>query len=141
MGRRLLYCVALVGTAAAQTAGDIKLVNGRTAGAYDGLLQVYYNIAWYSVCDDNFSDEHVALICQQLFGTPGWVSWTTDLGHCYTPVTGPTLNLEYTHSSFYYSTVDDRHHVTRPHRGKHDVLRGLHFFRGDAGYRLGRLRL
>ena len=105
MERRLLYLAALVETAAAQTAGDIKLLNGRTAGAYDGLLQVYYNSAWYSVCDDYFSDEHVALVCQQLFGT-GWVSWTTDLGHCYTPVTGPTLNLEYTYSSFYYGTVD-----------------------------------
>ena len=38
MERRLLYLAALVETAAAQTAGDIKLLNGRTAGAYDGLL-------------------------------------------------------------------------------------------------------
>ena len=105
MGRRLLYLAVLVETAAAQTVGDIKLVNGRTAGAYDGLIQVYYNSAWYSVCDDSFADEHAELVCQQLFGT-GWVSWTTDLGHCYTPVTGPTLNLEYTYSSFYYGTVD-----------------------------------
>lgn len=97
MGRRLLYLAVLVETAAAQTVGDIKLVNGRTAGAYDGLLQVYYNSAWYSVCDDNFEDEHAGLVCQQLFGT-GWVSWTNDNGHCYTPVTGPILDLEYTYS-------------------------------------------
>lgn len=98
MGRRLLYLAVLVETAAAQTVGDIKLVNGRTAGAYDGLLQVYYNSAWYSVCDDNFEDEHAGLVCQQLFGT-GWVSWTNDNGHCYTPVTGPILDLEYTWST------------------------------------------
>ena len=97
MGRRLLYLAVLVETAAAQTVGDIKLVNGRTAGAYDGLIQVYYNSAWYSVCDDNFADEHAELVCQQLFGT-GWVSWTNDNGHCYTPVTGPILDLEYTYS-------------------------------------------
>ena len=95
MGQRLFALAALFGTAAAQTEGTVQLVNGRTAGAYDGLLQVYYNSAWYSVCDDNFADEHAELVCQQLFGT-SWTSWTTDLGHCYTPVTGGIVNLEWT---------------------------------------------
>jgi hypothetical protein len=93
-----LFVGALVGTASAQTAGDVKLVNGRTAGGYDGLLQVYYNNAWYSVCDDYFEDNHATLACKQLFNT-SWVSWTTDMGHCYTPLTGGIVDLDW-YSSF-----------------------------------------
>ena len=37
-----LFVGALVGTASAQTEGDLKLVNGQTAGGYDGLLPVSY---------------------------------------------------------------------------------------------------
>ena len=92
-----LFVGALVGTASAQTAGDVKLVNGRTAGGYDGLLQVYYNNAWYSVCDDYFEDIHATLACKQLFNT-SWVSWTTDMGHCYTPLTGGIVDMEWTSS-------------------------------------------
>jgi hypothetical protein len=90
-----LFALALCGAAAAQTEGDVQLVNGRTSGAYDGLLQVYYNNASYSVCDDNFEDDHASFVCQQLFGTT-WTSWTTDLGHCYTPVTGCIVDLGWT---------------------------------------------
>ena len=103
-----LFVGALVGTASAQTAGDVKLVNGRTAGGYDGLLQVYYNNAWYSVCDDYFEDLHATLACKQLFNT-SWVSWTTDMGHCYTPLTGGIVELEdpyvYDYSTYTYTAT------------------------------------
>ena len=68
-----LFVGALVGTASAQTEGDVKLVNGRTAGGYDGLLQVYYKGAWSSVCSglgaygsgSYFEDGHATLVCKQ----------------------------------------------------------------------------
>ena len=105
-----LFVGALVGTASAQTEGDLKLVNGRTAGGYDGLLQVYYKGAWSSVCSGYsgyggyFEDGHATLVCKQLFNTD-WVSWTVDQGHCYTPLTGGgTVEMEYWESTYDYST-------------------------------------
>ena len=112
-----LFVGALVGTASAQTEGDLKLVNGRTAGGYDGLLQVYYKGAWSSVCSglgaygsgSYFEDGHATLVCKQLFNTD-WVSWTVDEGHCYTPLTGGGIvELEdpyvYDYSTYTYTAT------------------------------------
>ena len=112
-----LFVGALVGTASAQTEGDVKLVNGRTAGGYDGLLQVYYKGAWSSVCSglgaygsgSYFEDGHATLVCKQLFNTD-WVSWTVDEGHCYTPLTGGGIvELEdpyvYDYSTYTYTAT------------------------------------
>ena len=112
-----LFVGALVGTASAQTEGDLKLVNGRTAGGYDGLLQVYYKGAWSSVCSglgaygsgSYFEDSHATLVCKQLFNTD-WVSWTVDEGHCYTPLTGGGIvELEdpyvYDYSTYTYTAT------------------------------------
>ena len=108
-----LFVGALLGTASAQTEGDVKLVNGRTAGGYDGLLQVYYKGAWSSVCSglgaygsgSYFEDSHATLVCKQLFNTD-WVSWTVDQGHCYTPLTGGGIvEMEYAYSNWYTSTT------------------------------------
>ena len=112
-----LFVGALVGTASAQTEGDVKLVNGRTAGGYDGLLQVYYKGAWSSVCSglgaygsgSYFEDSHATLVCKQLFNTD-WVSWTVDEGHCYTPLTGGGIvELEdpyvYDYSTYTYTAT------------------------------------
>ena len=66
-----LFVGALVGTASAQTEGDLKLVNGQTAGGYDGLLQVYYKGGWDSVCSGYgsgsgyFEDDHATLVCKR----------------------------------------------------------------------------
>ena len=112
-----LFVGALVGTASAQTEGDLKLVNGRTAGGYDGLLQVYYKGAWSSVCSglgaygsgSYFEDGHATLVCKQLFNTD-WVWWTVDEGHCYTPLTGGGIvELEdpyvYDYSTYTYTAT------------------------------------
>ena len=112
-----LFVGALVGTASAQTEGDLKLVNGRTAGGYDGLLQVYYKGAWSSVCSglgaygsgSYFEDGHATLVCKKLFNTD-WVSWTVDEGHCYTPLTGGGIvELEdpyvYDYSTYTYTAT------------------------------------
>ena len=105
-----LFVGALVGTASAQTEGDVRLVNGQTAGGYDGLLQVYYKGGWDSVCSGYgsgsgyFEDSHATLVCKQLFNTD-WVSWTVDQGHCYTPLTGGGIvEMEYAYSNWYSST-------------------------------------
>jgi hypothetical protein len=95
MGPRLFALALLVGNAAAQTVGDLRLTNGDSAGGYDGLLEVYYNNAWYSVCDDAFSDDYATLVCSELFGTAA-VSWTNDESHCYvTRLTGPIVDMNY----------------------------------------------
>ena len=61
--------------------GDVQLVGGITA--YDGILQVWFDGEWGTVCDDwPFSDEAAEVVCQQLAGT-SFESWTSDSGPCY----------------------------------------------------------
>lgn len=61
--------------------GDVQLVGGITA--YDGILQVWFDGEWGTVCDDwPFSDEAAEVVCQQLAGT-SFESWTSDSGSCY----------------------------------------------------------
>ena len=99
MGPRLFALALLVGNAAAQTEGDLRLSNGDSAGGYDGLLEVYYNNAWYSVCNTAFSDDYATLVCSELFGTAA-VSWTNDESHCYvTRLTGLIVEMDYFESS------------------------------------------
>ena len=108
-----LFVGALVGTASAQTEGDLKLVNGQTAGGYDGLLQVYYKGAWSSVCSglgaygsgSYFEDAHATLVCKKLFNTD-WVWWTVDEGHCYTPLTGGIVDIGYIGYTGIHNTGD-----------------------------------
>ncbi|XP_070551037.1 neurotrypsin-like [Ptychodera flava] len=43
---------------------DLRLVNGNSS--YEGRLEVYYNSQWGSVCDDDFSQKNVRVVCRQL---------------------------------------------------------------------------
>lgn len=64
--------------------GQVALSNGRS-----GIVMVYHNNQWNTVCDDYFGYEEAQVICRQLFGTSprhssGWNSahynvnsWTT----------------------------------------------------------------
>ena len=44
--------------------GDIRLTNGNYSNV--GLLEVYCNGEWGTVCDDTFSSTHASVACNQL---------------------------------------------------------------------------
>jgi len=52
-----------------QTHADVRLIDG---GPYSGLLQIYYNGVWGTVCDDGFTAVDARVVCRQLgYGTAG----------------------------------------------------------------------
>ena len=44
----------------------VRLVRGRSDATNEGLIQVYYNGAWGTVCDDGFDDADATVVCRQL---------------------------------------------------------------------------
>lgn len=45
-------------------AAPVRLVGGPTE--YAGRLEVYYNKAWGTVCDDNVTDNLAVVVCRSL---------------------------------------------------------------------------
>lgn len=51
--------------------GDVRLTKMMLVGR-DGVVEIYYNGEWGTICDDGFGDTEAAIVCRQLgFATQG----------------------------------------------------------------------
>ena len=62
---------------------NVKLSHGNS-----GMVHVYYNSAWETVCDDGFGQEEAAVICRQLNGKNA-VSWDGETDEFNNAITMP----------------------------------------------------
>ena len=49
----------------------VRLVNGKSAR--EGIVEVFYNNTWGTVCDDHFDEEEIKVICRMLGYESGYV--------------------------------------------------------------------
>ncbi|XP_071486159.1 scavenger receptor cysteine-rich domain-containing group B protein-like [Diadema antillarum] len=63
--------------------GDVKLVGGENA--WEGILQVFHDQRWGTVCSDNWSTDNAFVVCRQL-GYAGIITPNRSFGPGYGPI-------------------------------------------------------